>query len=385
MMISDQNGNLNILIIDDLPQNIQILGNILKQENYSISYSQSGKAALAQVKSNKIDLILLDIMMPQMDGFEVCEILKNDPDTQDIPIIFLTARTDTDSIVKGFQLGAQDYVTKPFSAEELLARVKTHLALKRQSEQLKSVNERLEKKVSERTTQLSEANKQLKTLEKAKNDFLSIISHELRTPLNGIIGLTDLINDVLKSTDNEAYVEYLKEASNRLVNFSETAILITSLRADKYKVSFSPQKVFYIVENALENVDEKLKMKNVSVKLTIDPEDLQVNADFDLIKTCFTNILDNAVKFSPRNDVILMNCYSEKDHIVIDFIDNGKGFKETAKSNLFQFFSSDDVTHIEGVGLSLAATKLIMDAHNGSIDLDRAKGAGAKVTLTLPV
>ena len=184
-----ENKDFRILIVDDVPKNIQVLGNILINEKYQISYTQDGNHALALIKKNEFDLILLDIMMPEIDGYEVCKKIMADPETAEIPVIFLTAKADKESVIKGFKLGARDYVTKPFNAEELLARVRTHLELKDKNEQLKNVNQTLEQKVIERTTELRSANKKLLTLDKAKSDFLNIIGHEIRTPLNGIQGL----------------------------------------------------------------------------------------------------------------------------------------------------------------------------------------------------
>jgi len=230
MNYSKENKDFKILIVDDVPKNIQVLGNILMAENYQLSYSQNGKEALAAVKHNDFDLILLDIMMPVVDGYEVCRQLKSDSKTKDIPIIFLTAKVEKESIVKGLRLGAVDYVTKPFNSEELIARVRTHLSLKDKSEQLQSMNQILEQKVAERTAQLKKANEKLSTLEKAKSEFLTIISHELRTPLNGISGFTDILLDSLTSTEHEEFIRYLKISADRLVRFSEMALLIIPIK-----------------------------------------------------------------------------------------------------------------------------------------------------------
>ena len=142
-MSDDTNKNLRILIVDDVSINIQVIANILKKDGYQMSYAQSGKAALVKSNFQDFDLILLDVMMPEMNGFEVCIKLKQEPKTKDIPVIFLTAKSDTESIVRGFEAGGADYVTKPFNGVELLARVKTRLDLKRSQEALKSAYQKL--------------------------------------------------------------------------------------------------------------------------------------------------------------------------------------------------------------------------------------------------
>ena len=384
MIATKQNKDFRILIIDDIPKNIQVLGNILLKEEYQISYTQNGKEALSLINTNKFDLILLDIMMPVMDGYEVCRKLKENAETRDIPIIFITAIAEKESIIKGFNLGAQDYVTKPFNSEELLARVRTHLELKNKTEQLQSINQILEKKVAERTAELKKANKQLLTLEKAKSEFLSIISHELRTPLNGIQGLTGILENSMKTTEQTEYIKYLKEASDRLVRFSETALLITSLNVEKHTLNFAPVKVRYIIDGAIAKLKDEIENNKVEIVRQIEPENLEITIDFELIDVCFLNILDNAIIFSPENSRITIKSYENNKSIIIDFIDEGPGFSKETLNKLFEYFSSGDVMHSEGLGLSLASVKLIMDAHNGKILIENLKEGGASVKLIFP-
>jgi len=187
-------ASYNVLIVDDLPKNIQVLGKILSDEGFRVAFSTNGQDALRLVGETGFDCILLDIMMPGMDGFEVCMELKKKAVSQDIPVIFLTAKNEQESVVKGFELGAQDYVTKPFNSAELIARVKTHIDLVEKKKELNNLNLHLEDKVRQRTSELENANRQLERLEQTKSDFLSIISHELRTPLTGITGLTGLLD-----------------------------------------------------------------------------------------------------------------------------------------------------------------------------------------------
>ena len=142
--MDDTNKKFNILIVDDASKNIQVVANILKQEGYQMAFARNGKTALSRAETMPFDLILLDIMMPEMDGYEACERLKKNPETKDIPVIFLTAKTDKESVLKGFGLGAVDYVTKPFNAAELLARVKTHLELKLAKEDLRNSRDQLQ-------------------------------------------------------------------------------------------------------------------------------------------------------------------------------------------------------------------------------------------------
>jgi DNA-binding response OmpR family regulator len=158
----------NLLIIDDIPENIQVLGHALAKEHYSVSFATDGQQALDMIAENDFDLILLDIMMPHMDGYEVCRCLKSMPGKKDVPIIFLTARTESEDIVKGFQVGAVDYVTKPFNAPELLARVRTHIELANARKMIRRRNRELARKndaLRKMNAELKRALERIKTLE----------------------------------------------------------------------------------------------------------------------------------------------------------------------------------------------------------------------------
>ncbi len=370
-----------ILIVDDIPKNIQILGNILSKENYQIAYAQSGEQALSITHHQKFDLILLDIMMPEMDGFEVCKVLKENPQSSDTPIIFLTAKADMNSIVKGFTVGGQDYITKPFNASELLARTETHIQLHEQKIELARMNELLEEKVKERTQQLEKAYTRLNQLEKAKTDFLDIISHELRTPLNGISGLTTLLNLTELSEEQQEYIHYLEDVASRLTRFSETALLITNLRVNNSQPDFLPTQVKYILESALLQFEKKNKGKYQSIQLEMHEENVLLAVNTTLVKKSLEMLMNNACKFGGQNVNIRLSMFSDEDKIILSCTDNGPGFSENSLNQLFEFFSTGDVLHEEGTGLSLAAIKLIMDYHNGKIEIRNVKEGGAQVQL----
>ncbi len=372
-----------ILIVDDVSRNIQILGNILSQKKFQIAYAQSGQQALDICTTQDFDIILLDIMMPGMNGYEVCKRLKKDPTTREIPIIFLTAKADMDSIIKGFEVGGQDYITKPFNAAELLARVNNHLLIKRQRQQLKLMNNNLEDLVTERTQELEIANHRLSILDQAKNNFLLIISHEIRTPLNGVIGITELLDKTNIDKNQKEYLKYLKDVSSRLVKFSDTALLITSLRINKQLSDISPIPVNQLITESI--VEFRRNNNNSSLEITnnLPSENLLIKVDSDLMRTCFLNIIENSAKFAGENAHIVISAVISDNFISLNFCDNGPGFSENAIDHLFELFSADDVLHTEGTGLGLATAKLILDAHEGSIDIKNAALGGAQVNIKL--
>jgi len=372
-----------ILIVDDVARNIQILGNILSNNGYQIAYAQNGRQALKITNTQNFDLILLDIMMPEMDGYEVCKHLKNSNITASIPIIFLTAKADMESIVKGFETGGQDYITKPFNSAELIARVKTQIQLQDQKLQLKKYNMELESKVRDRTKQLQQANSLLEKLDKTKSDFLSIISHELRTPLNGIIGLTNLLGDTKVDSSQNEYIEHLKNVSERLVRFSDMALLITSLKIKKYQPDFLSVSVDHLINSAIKKF---LKENNADIKINYSANAVQllIFADSDLIRQSIILILENSYKYSGKNSPIDIFVENHENNLSIEVKDYGPGFSKLALNRIFELFGAGDVSHIEGSGLSLAAVKLIIDMHNGIIEASNSKEAGAIIRMKFP-
>lgn len=379
--LKKKDSSHTILIVDDVARNIQILGNILSSNGFQIAYAQSGKQALSIAKMQKFDLILLDIMMPEMNGYEVCEKLKSNKKTSEIPIIFLTAKADMDSIVKGFETGGQDYITKPFNSAELLARVKTHILFKEQKILLKQTNEILEQKVEERTSQLKRANTLLEKFDRTKSDFLSIISHELRTPLNGVIGLTKLLDDSPLDESQQEYINHLKEVSERLVRFSDVALLITSLKINKYQPDFLSVSINHLVESGIKEFKHLHEDSNLIINFSNNETKPLIFADSDLVRQCCILIIENAAKFAGEESPLDILVITTETKVTIEFKDYGPGFSEDAVNHLFELFGAGDILHIEGSGLSLAAVNLIMNMHNGRVEGVNGEESGAVVKL----
>ncbi len=378
----------NILIVDDNPKNLQVLGKTLEQENYRIEFAIDGKTALEWVENLDFDLILLDIIMPEMDGFEVCKKIRSDPKKKDIPVIFLTSETNKESILKGFELGARDYVTKPFNTKELLARVKTHLELEYSKEQLQLLNRGLEEKVEERTGELRDAieklnlaNVKLLDLDKAKSEFLHIISHEIRTSLNGIIGPVHLLKDQAGSNDLRELIKILDFSVSRLERFSYDALLITRLRTEKDKIYRHKISLKDVIDSGITDVTDLLKGKSIQIKTDEISEPVFVMGEFELLKTCFVKILENAVKYSDEQGQIELKVAQSDRFVTCEVVDYGKGFSQKAMSKLFELFSSGEEFINQNLGLGLALAKLIMDAHSGKIEIANNEQGGASVKL----
>ena len=373
---------MNVLVVDDNPRNIQIVGNILVEQNYNIAYSTDGKRALELANNNDFDLILLDIMMPEMDGFEVCKHLRANEATIDVPVIFLTAKTDEDSIVKGFKAGANDYVTKPFNSAELLVRVKTQLELHSKRKQLDSLNRNLESIVRERTAQLEIANEQLGRIEKSKSDFLSIIGHELRTPLNALVGLNSLMQTTALTEEQQDYLSSMEHTSNRLARFSEMALLITSLQSRSQRPEMFPLLVKVLFEMALDELQYRISEKNIQLFVSPASETMLVTGDSELIRKCLVILIENAVNNLPDGGLIELNTFeNDKKEICLQVSDDGPGFTNEILDFFTKEFDPEAMSERASSGLSLTAVRLIMEAHGGKISINNKPEGGAKVCL----
>lgn len=378
-----------ILIVDDNMNNVQVLAGILENNGFDLEFALNGPDAIQWLDDEYFDLILLDIMMPGMDGFEVCRIIRDKERTKEIPIIFLTAKTDRESLMQGFKCGGNDYLSKPYDQGELIARVNTHLELKHSRDQLKQINANLEEKVNERTRELRQAlhkvqelNKNLQELDEAKSEFLRIISHEIRTPLNGIMGFSE----ILKSTQHEnpiiEYFDLLDTSVKRLERFSLNALMITTLRLNKRIPKFGTLWFSKVIEESWAEIHNPAK----NIKLNIQcPDDISIFADTELVKICLTNILRNAQNYSPPGGNIEISVKEKNESITVVITDNGPGFSKEALKNLFGYFSKAD-KHVDGnEGLGLALCNQIMLFHKGIIEIKNRISGGAEVTLVLPL
>lgn len=384
----EQLSSATILIVDDNPQNLQVLAKILQDNKYEIEFATNGETALEWIKSNQFGLILLDINMPGMNGFEVCKEIRSNSDLNNTPVIFLSADTDRESILKGFEYGAQDYVTKPFNSRELLARVSTQLKLKDSLEKLDNLNKSLEEKVAERTQQLKEANMKLEStniklldLDKAKTDFLNLISHEIRTPLNGILGPLELIKESVFASEIGELVEILDISVKRLERFSLNALLITRFKTKQFEIRRDRIHLKNLLNELLLEEKDKFQSRNIQVQLKDEIIDGIILGEVELIKKCIDNIIENAIQFSPHDGKIEIENYIENQNIICEIKDTGKGFATGVLGHQFELFTMGDEYKDNKIGIGLPITKMIMEAHGGRIIIGNNPNGGAFVKL----
>lgn len=374
-----------VLIVDDNARNLQVLGSTLKQNKYEVEFALNGKSALQWIADEKFDIILLDIMMPELDGYETCVQIRKDKKYDGIPILFLTAKTDKESVIKGFKVGGQDYITKPFDSEELLARVRTHLELKNSREKLANMNAILETKVAERTKELSQANEELSQLDVVKVQFLNMLSHEIRTPLNGIKGSIHLLKSRIENVDLVQFLNILDLSVVRLERFSYTALLITRLNSKKYKLNLSPICFTDQIEYCLLDLskDESLS-KNLAVNYDDIDKEIVFNADKDLLHELLLRIFENAIIYSGDNVDIKLNLFDDNNYIHIHVDDSGPGFPEKILKEKLKMFNPGEKHVNKNIGLNLYLVKLILEYHGGMLELENHSRGGARVKLLFP-
>ena len=354
-----------ILIVDDVPKNIQVLGTLLNKIDCELAVAMNGQQALDTVKKIMPDLILLDIMMPVMDGLEVCERLKKDENTKEIPIIFLTAKIETDDIIKGFEMGAVDYVTKPFIGRELVARVKTHL-------DYKQIKDNLKEEVA------------------SKNKFFSIISHDLRSSFGIVSSFVKIIQENKESLSDEEILEILNDIGNTTKTTLELLEnLLNWARSQTGTLNKKPEilNLNYLI-NELVNSNKKAAEKK-SIQIVYEKNDnlFPVLADKNMTLLVIRNLISNALKFTPQNGEIKISAQNEEEQVRIVVSDTGVGIPSNTVEKLFSIHHKVSTYGTEkeaGNGLGLILCKEFILQHNGEIGIESEVEKGTCVWFTLP-
>lgn len=385
-------ANCNILIVDDFKTNILYMQNILENEKFKICPCTDTDEAINIIGEQSFDLILLDIVMPKTDGYGMCQIVRKSEHNKHTPIIFITSQKEERNIIKAFELGGQDYVTRPFQEKELIARVRTHVELKKRREQLEFMNNNLNnlvdiqtqelntmlEKLRESYEELKYAKKELESLEKIKENFLNIISHEIRTPLNGIMGFSSLLKDELTEFKYVNYLNMMDESVKRLEKFSLEALLITELKTGKYVINYEPIDLRFQIKELEEKHCKLIESKGL--KIRCDLEIMNIYGDTFLIYQVLSNIFENAVICSPENGMIKITGIVSEDYYCLSIMDEGKGFPEFVFHNLEKSFINENfIDNNPGLGLYTAYT--IMKFLNGDIKLSNNYYGGANVVI----
>lgn len=387
----------NILIVDDNLENLRMLSDMLTKSGYKVRPAPSGAMALKAVRSTMPDMVLLDIRMPDMNGYEVCREFKTYEGTDDVPVIFISALDETMDKVEAFSVGGVDYITKPYHIEEVLARVETHLLLKDAKKRLGEQNillqqeiierrkaedalqrehDLLEIRVEQRTAELANLNKELakakeaaESASRAKTEFLANITHELRTPFNPIIGMTELLltTTELDSMQRE-FLSDIKSSASELLSIIDDLIELSRIEAEDAEPDYEPFSLKSVLESALNTLSYEAEAKNLKLATQADPDvpDL-ITGDSYLLHKILTRIGSNAVKYTEQGEVGIMvtNEAEEDDSVSLCFCISDTGVR-ISDNHMSQADSSLDRKFV-GIGLGLTMVRRLADYMGGRI------------------
>ncbi len=354
-----------VLIVDDQIQNIQVVGTVLTREGYEVIPATSGAQALQRIAARLPDLVLLDVVMPEMDGFAVCRRLREHPDTASLPVIFVSAANDAETIVRGLEAGGVDYITKPFNKTELLARVRTHVDLQR---------------ARETTTRIL----------RERENIVSMVAHDLKNPLGAIRfsaqTLAELPPD--KAVTASELTEHIVTTCDQMLRFIERFLNNRAQEAERERMTTVPITSQQIQE-MLGAWYPTAKRKNTTLSLRLPEHPLHAVGDLFTVRQILDNLMSNAVKFSPLGSQIISRVGSEQDRLIVTIEDEGPGFSESDSARLFQDYTRLSARPTGGessTGLGLAIAKRGADRMGASLSVEnRPEGGGAIARLALPL
>lgn len=368
--VAEAGESPDIMIVDDTPDNLTLLAGMLKDHGYLVRPAPSGEVALRAAAGKAPDLFLLDISMPGMDGFEVCARLKSDPGLKDIPVIFLTAHGDLEHKIRSFELGGADYITKPFQFQEVQARVASHLALRRQRQEL----ERNYAKLAE--------------LESLRDSLVHMLVHDLRSPLAGILGLLEflLMEPEALAAEQRTLVEEAYKGSEELAVMVTQILDVNKLEAGKMTVAPAACDATSVARDVVKSLSAIRGGKVLS--LESPNEVLPAVLDAGLVYRILQNLISNAIKFAPANGgKVVMKVERTESGVRYSVADNGIGIPAGHQASIFEKFGQVDGTvkaKIRSSGLGLPFCKLAVEAHGGQIGVVSEAGKGATFWFTLP-
>ena len=364
-------SDYKILVVDDIATNVMLLKAVLGRTKYTIVTATGGIAALEQVEKEKPDLILLDIMMPDLDGYEVLTRLKADPAHQDIPVIFLTALHNPEDIVKGFKLGASDYVSKPFNHDELITRVAHHISIVAANRVIMRQHE------------------ELKNTIKGRDKMYSVIAHDLRSP----IGTLKMMFNVLSMSvtadqvgkENFEMIEMGNDITESTFLLLDNLLKWTKSQTGRMNTVYQDADLSEVVLFSARMCDLIAKVKNIEIEYET-PGPIQVRCDVDMIKTIMRNLLSNAIKYSLENGKIVVSVEETPTHGVVHVRDYGQGIKAEDLPKVL----NPDIHHTtygtrneEGSGLGLMLCQDLTRRHGGELTVESVEGEGSTFTFTI--
>lgn len=367
------NKDCTILIVDDNVVNLQVIGQFLKSHSYKIFVVTSAHKALELLDKTKPDLIILDILMPEVDGYELADIIKTRKDLEEIPIIFLTAKNSERDIIEGFKHGGVDFIIKPFNQDELILRVNTHIQLKISKDIIQQKNIQLEKLIRD------------------KNEMLGIAAHDLKNPLTGINSYLSIIkNQQLDDAEKNTFFNFIENNVNRTLSIISDLLEVNVVEDGSINLQMSQFNINDILYSLTETYKLLCEEKNIDLKFSYDNAISNIISDKDRTFQIIDNLVSNAIKFSPKNTTITISSSlnTPKNEVYVKVSDQGPGFSTDDKEKLYTKFSrlsAKPTNREQSTGLGLYIVKKVVDLLNGSVKLISYPDHGATFIITLPI
>jgi signal transduction histidine kinase len=398
-------GKGRILIVDDVADNRAILGRRFQRRGYLIAEAESGAGALEMIDRETFDTVLLDVMMPDMNGLEVLRRIRERHSLDELPVIMVTGKTESQDVVDALTAGANDYITKPVDFAVALLRVSTQVARRQAEEQLRLVNaelnranDELEQKIAARTAELVRTNEQLRramdeaqAANRAKDEFLVIVSHELRTPLNGLVGMGQMLAMAQLDERQRRMVDVINGSANELHAVVADLLDALDLRSGRMRLTPQPVEIAKLLQDAVDAAKLRAEAKGLAFAFEA-AADLPVRAEIDgaRLRQVLDKLLDNAVKFTAHGQITIAAgpASDQPDRLRITVRDTGVGFDEAAGARLFRPFEQADSSlsrPFGGLGLGLSICAGLVELMGGAITAEGAPGEGACFTLDVPL
>lgn len=354
-----------VLVVDDQMQNIQVVGTVLTREGYEVIPATSGAQALQRIAARMPDLVLLDVVMPGMDGFSVCKRLRETPDTENLPIIFVSAANDAETVVRGLEAGGVDYITKPFNKSELLARVRTHVDLQR-------------------------ARETAARMLKERESIVSMVAHDLKNPLGAIRFSAQTLQELPPEKVNTAaeLTDHIITTADQMLRFIERFLSKRAQEAERDRMSpvlISTDQI----KDMFQPWYQVAKRKNMFIELEAPEPPLHTTGDLITVRQVVDNLISNAVKFSPLGSQITARLQPQGQTLCVDIEDEGPGFTDSDFARVFQDYTRLSARPTGGessTGLGLAIAKRGADRMGARLSVEnRPAGSGALARLILPL
>jgi two-component system sensor histidine kinase/response regulator len=357
----------NILVVDDAPENLRLLCAILGESGYEVRPVTNGRQALQAAELHPPDLVLLDITMPEMDGYEVCGALKRNARLKDIPVIFLTALSEIADKLRAFEVGGVDYVTKPFQLEEVRARVETHLALRRAN------------------VDLSESYARLQALERLRDDLVHMVVHDMRSPLSVLLGHLDLLQDEQGlSPDGKEDLRAAVQGARALSRMTNDLLDVSRLESGAVPLQVATHELAQLAHDAGAALQNLERGRAIAVEATAP---VSASCDARLIARVLENLIGNAIKHTPAESDVTISVTSSNGRAKVTVSDRGPGVPVEARQRIFEKFGTvggAGSSRYHSAGLGLAFCKLAVEAHGGTIGVEPREPHGSQFWFELP-